>query len=115
MVAYLVASAIWHEDLSRQAIAIAALLATDFPYAHLRAATEFGAQILARYPAECELGFNGYCIGEPAQDWRFEAPDPIWFVHAGNPGGAIRGFAKGPSTPGSFPIRSAARSSTRIA
>jgi hypothetical protein len=155
LVAYLVATAFWHEDLSRQAIAVAALLAmaavtffcfglgsakaiaaalallttlvllgggtlradnllpegpaplgalvgcpplpdeyewegniaaTDFPYAHLRAATEFGAPILARYPAECELGFNGYCIGEPAQDWRFDAPDPIWFIHAGNPG-----------------------------
>lgn len=155
LVAYLVASVVWHEDLSRQAIAIAALLAiaavtflffgfggaqsiaaglafitplvllgggtlradnllpegpapvgalvgcpplpdeyewngniaeTDFPYAHLRAATEFGADILARYPAECELGFNGYCIGEPAEDWRFEAPDPIWFVHAGKSG-----------------------------
>jgi hypothetical protein len=155
LVAYLVATAFWHEDLSRETIAVAALLAmaavtffcfgfgsakaiaaalallttlvllgggtlradsllpegpaplgalvgcpplpdeyewdgtiaaTDFPYAHLRSATEFGAQILARYPAECDLGFKGYCIGEPAQDWRFEAPDPIWFVHAGNPG-----------------------------
>jgi len=155
LVAYGVARAFWHEDLSRQAIAIAALLAmvavtflcfgfgsakaiaaalalittlvligggtlradnllpegpaplgalvgcpplpdqyewegniaeTDFPYAHLREETEFGARILARYPAECELGFKAYCIGEPAQDWRFDAPDPIWFVHAGNPG-----------------------------
>jgi hypothetical protein len=157
LVAYLVASAIWHEHLSRQAIAVGALLAiaavtffffgfggakaiaaglafltplvlfgggtlradallpegpaprgalvgcpplpdedeyefdgqiaaTDFPYAHLRAATEFGAQILARYPADCELGFKGYCIGEPARDWRFDAPDPIWFVHAGKDG-----------------------------
>jgi hypothetical protein len=155
LVAYLVASAIWHEDLSRQAIAVVALLViaamtflcfgfggakaiaaglafvtplvllgggtlradallpegpapigalvgcpplpdeyvwegaiaeTDFPYAHLRAETEFGAEILARYPADCELGFDGYCIGEPARDWRFDAPDPVWFVHAGNPG-----------------------------
>jgi hypothetical protein len=155
LVAYLVASAIWHEHLSRQAIAVGALLAiagltfflfgfggakaiaaglafltplvllgggtlradallpegpaprgalvgcpplpdesefvgniaeTDFPYAHLRAETELGAQILARYPADCELGFSGYCIGEPAQDWRFNAPDPIWFIHAGKEG-----------------------------
>jgi hypothetical protein len=157
LVAYLLASAIWHEDLSRQTIAVGALLGiagvtflffgfggaqsiaaalafitplvllgggtlradnllpegpapvgalvgcpplpdadqyvwtgeiaeTDFPYAHLRDKTRFGARILARYPAGCELGFKGYCIGEPAQDWRFEAPDPIWFIHAGNPG-----------------------------
>ena len=50
----------------------------DFGYTHLRAEPNLSAAIGVRYSEGCEVAFDGWCLGEPKNDWRFEVPDPVW-------------------------------------
>ena len=51
---------------------------TEIGYTHVRLEAGF-SEVYARYPPGCELGFDGYCLGEPKDDWRFDTQDPVWF------------------------------------
>jgi hypothetical protein len=50
----------------------------DFGYTHLRAEPTLDAKIGLRYSEGCEVAFNGWCVGDPKNDWRFDVPDPVW-------------------------------------
>ncbi len=59
---------------------------TEIGYAHLREEADLHSGIVVRYPPGCELAFDGYCLGEPKDDWRFDIQDPVWFRTAGGDG-----------------------------
>lgn len=52
---------------------------TDLGYTLVRAEPNFSSDVLLRYPPGCRLAFDGYCLGEPKDDWRFHVRDPVWF------------------------------------
>jgi hypothetical protein len=52
---------------------------TELGYAHLRDEANLYSTVLLRYPPGCELALDGYCLGEPKDDWRFDTQDPVWF------------------------------------
>ena len=51
---------------------------TELGYTHVRLEAGF-SEVDARYPPGCELAFDGYCLGDPKDDWRFDTQDPVWF------------------------------------
>ena len=51
---------------------------TELGYTHVRLQAGF-SDVDARYPPGCELAFDGYCLGAPKDDWRFDTQDPVWF------------------------------------
>ena len=59
---------------------------TSFGYANLQREPDLASAIELRYPSDCELAFDGYCLGESKSDWRFHESDPVWFRHQGDRG-----------------------------
>jgi hypothetical protein len=55
---------------------------TELGYALVRGRPNLHSGVLLRYPPGCRLAFDGYCLGEPKDDWRFDVLDPVWFTLA---------------------------------
>ena len=53
---------------------------TELGYALVRGQPNLHSGVVVRYPPGCRLAFEGYCLGEPKDDWRFDVLDPVWFT-----------------------------------
>jgi hypothetical protein len=59
---------------------------TELGYIGVRPQPSLDSTVVVKYPIGCRLAFDGYCIGEPKDDWRFDVQDPVWFSLASGKG-----------------------------
>jgi hypothetical protein len=51
----------------------------ELGYTLVRPQPNLRTKALLKYPPGCRLAFDGYCLGEPKDDWRFDLLDPVWY------------------------------------
>ena len=78
---------------------------TQIGYALVRAEPNLHSRVLLRYPPGCRLAFDGYCVGEPKDDWRFDVLDPVWLAPTATEGYVPSADIRAGPGPGALDLR----------